>query len=187
MKQHSIGVNPSEETIKIGPIAIRFLITGDDSNSSVSVFEFQVPFGQKLQAPAHKNDAYEENHSNQSGVILLENGLDAFVGRVLLARLAEGTIDVQYNMFHQDPVGRLLIDQKRRCGRCWSNDQEAAFQEKESRTGMITGDQRLISDHLTELWSNTWIRTMITSGSISPMAQTSCTRLIERQARERNE
>jgi quercetin dioxygenase-like cupin family protein len=69
MKQHSIGVNPSEETIKIGPIAIRFLITGDDSNSSVSVFEFQVPFGQKLQAPAHKNDAYEETLYGIKGVL----------------------------------------------------------------------------------------------------------------------
>jgi quercetin dioxygenase-like cupin family protein len=69
MKQHSIGVNPSEETIKIGPIAIRFLITGDDSNRSVSVFEFQVPFGQKLQAPAHKNDAYEETLYGIEGVL----------------------------------------------------------------------------------------------------------------------
>ena len=69
MKQHSIGVNPSEETIKIGPIEIRFLITGDDSNSSVSVFEFQVPFGQKLQAPEHMNDAYEETFYGIEGVL----------------------------------------------------------------------------------------------------------------------
>jgi putative cardiolipin synthase len=50
-------------------------------------------------------------HPNQSGVFLLGNGLDAFVGRALLARLAERSIDVQYYMFHQDTVGRLLIDQ----------------------------------------------------------------------------
>jgi quercetin dioxygenase-like cupin family protein len=29
-------------------------------NGSVSVFEVLVPVGQKLTAPAHKNDAYEE-------------------------------------------------------------------------------------------------------------------------------
>ncbi len=37
-----------------------FLITADDSNSIVLVFELSVPLGQKLPAPAHKNDAYEE-------------------------------------------------------------------------------------------------------------------------------
>ncbi|MGB5280701.1 MAG: phospholipase D family protein [Arenicellales bacterium] len=50
-----------------------------------------------------------EQHPEQSGVFLLGNGLDAFVGRAVLARLAERSIDVQYYMFHQDTVGRLLI------------------------------------------------------------------------------
>ena len=45
----------------------------------------------------------------QSGVILLGNGLDAFVGRAVLARLAEHSIDLQYYMFHQDTFGKLLI------------------------------------------------------------------------------
>ena len=48
-------------------------------------------------------------HPSQSGVHLLGNGLDAFVGRAVLARQAERSIDVQYYMFHQDTVGRLLI------------------------------------------------------------------------------
>jgi len=69
MKQHTTRVNPSDETIKVGPIAIRFLITGDDSNSSVSIFEFSVPLGQKLPAPAHKNDAYEETLYGIEGVL----------------------------------------------------------------------------------------------------------------------
>ena len=43
-----------------GPVAIRFLLTGEDSAGSTSVFEFSVPAGEKLAAPAHKNDAYEE-------------------------------------------------------------------------------------------------------------------------------
>ena len=53
MRQGTIRVNASEETIKIGPLEIRFLLTGDDSNSSVSVFEVLVPVGQRLAAPAH--------------------------------------------------------------------------------------------------------------------------------------
>ncbi len=50
-----------------------------------------------------------EQHPGESGVILLGNGLDAFVGRAVLARRAERSIDVQYYMFNQDTVGRLLI------------------------------------------------------------------------------
>ena len=60
MQQSTHKVNPSEETIKVGPVEIRFLLTGDDSNGSASVFEFAVAAGHKLAAPAHKNDAYEE-------------------------------------------------------------------------------------------------------------------------------
>jgi quercetin dioxygenase-like cupin family protein len=67
--QHTTRVNPSEETIKIGPLGIRFLLTGDDSNGSVSVFEVLVPAGQKLAAPAHKNDAYEEILYGIEGVL----------------------------------------------------------------------------------------------------------------------
>jgi quercetin dioxygenase-like cupin family protein len=62
-------VNPSEETISIGPLAIRFLLTGGDTGSSVSVFEMTVPAGQKLAAPAHKNDAYEETLYGIEGVL----------------------------------------------------------------------------------------------------------------------
>ena len=53
-------VNHSEQSIQIGPLGIRFLLTSDDSDGSASVFEVLVPVGQKLAAPAHKNDAYEE-------------------------------------------------------------------------------------------------------------------------------
>jgi quercetin dioxygenase-like cupin family protein len=69
MHQFSTRVNPSEETIQIGPLQIRFLLTGDDSNGNVSVFEVLVPVGQKLAAPAHKNDAFEEIVYGISGVL----------------------------------------------------------------------------------------------------------------------
>ena len=63
------AVNPSEETIRIGPLDIRFLLTADDTNGAVSVFEVTVPAGQKLAAPAHKNDAYEETLYGIEGVM----------------------------------------------------------------------------------------------------------------------
>jgi putative cardiolipin synthase len=44
----------------------------------------------------------------ESGFHLLGNGLDAFVARAVLARVAERSIDVQYYLYHDDLVGRLL-------------------------------------------------------------------------------
>jgi quercetin dioxygenase-like cupin family protein len=63
------AVNPSEETIGIGPIGVHFLLTGDDTNGSVSVFEMTVAAGAKIPAPAHKNDAYEETLYGIAGVV----------------------------------------------------------------------------------------------------------------------
>jgi quercetin dioxygenase-like cupin family protein len=74
-------VNPSDETIMIGSLRIHFLLTSDDSNGSVSVFEFFVPAGQKLAAPAHKNDAYEEILYGIEGVLTWTvNGMPIEVG-----------------------------------------------------------------------------------------------------------
>ncbi len=69
MQQGKIRVSPSEETINFGPLGIRFLLTGEDSNGGASVFEVLVPVGQKLAAPAHKNDAYEEILYGIKGVL----------------------------------------------------------------------------------------------------------------------
>jgi quercetin dioxygenase-like cupin family protein len=63
------AVNPSEEAIRIGPLGIRFLLSGEDTNGSVSVFEVTVPARQKLAAPAHTNDAYEETLYGIEGVL----------------------------------------------------------------------------------------------------------------------
>ena len=66
-----VRVNPSEEIIHVGPtgIVIRFLLTREDTNGSISLFEFTVPAGQKLPAPAHRNDAYEEVLYGLEGVL----------------------------------------------------------------------------------------------------------------------
>jgi cardiolipin synthase C len=53
----------------------------------------------------------EADHPGKSGFHLLGNGLDAFVARVVLAHFAERSIDVQYYLYHDDLVGRLLTDQ----------------------------------------------------------------------------
>ena len=69
MQPRMTRVNPSEEIIEIGPIGIRFLLSGNDSGGSASVFEVFVPVGQKLAAPAHRNDAYEEVLYGVQGVL----------------------------------------------------------------------------------------------------------------------
>jgi quercetin dioxygenase-like cupin family protein len=61
-------VDPSEETIRLGPLEIRFLLTGNDSTGSVAVFEVFIPSGQRLMAPAHSHDHYEETVYGISGV-----------------------------------------------------------------------------------------------------------------------
>ncbi len=47
----------------------------------------------------------------QSGFFPLNNGLDAFVARAVLAQVAQRSIDTQYYMIHNDVVGSLFVDQ----------------------------------------------------------------------------
>ncbi len=65
----NLRVNPSDEAIRLGPIAIRFLITAEDSGGSVAVFEGTVPGGQRLAAPAHSHNDYEETVYVTGGVV----------------------------------------------------------------------------------------------------------------------
>ncbi len=50
-------------------------------------------------------------HPQESGFHLLRNGLDAFAARACLAGLAERSLDVQYYLYHDDMIGRLMTDQ----------------------------------------------------------------------------
>jgi quercetin dioxygenase-like cupin family protein len=54
--------------IRVGPLAIRFLVGGDESGGSVSMFEFDVPSQAKVPI-AHSHDAYEETLYGLSGVL----------------------------------------------------------------------------------------------------------------------
>lgn len=72
MKMSTISVNPSAETIKTGPLEIRFLLTGDDSGGSASVFEVLVPAGQALCIPrgaVHRFDNFGSEDVKQLAVI----------------------------------------------------------------------------------------------------------------------
>jgi quercetin dioxygenase-like cupin family protein len=60
-----LHVNPS----RIGPLAVHFLITREDSSGSVAAFELTVPGAQRLPAPTHSHDHYEETIYGIDGVL----------------------------------------------------------------------------------------------------------------------
>ncbi len=65
----NLRVNPSDETIRLGPLAVRFLLTGENSTGSVAAFELVVQGAQRLAAPAHSHDHYEETIYGIDGVL----------------------------------------------------------------------------------------------------------------------
>jgi len=102
-------VNPSEETIRIGPLGIRFLLTGDDSNGNASVFEFTVPAGDKLAAPAHKNDAYEETLYGIEGVLTWTvDGTPIEVGPGQALCIPRGAVH-RFDNFGTEDVKQLVV------------------------------------------------------------------------------
>lgn len=64
-----LRVNPSDEAIRLGPLTVRFLIQGERASGSIAVFELVVPAGQRLAAPAHSHDHYEETVYGLEGVL----------------------------------------------------------------------------------------------------------------------
>ena len=52
-------MSKATEEIRIGELAIRFLLEGKDTGGALAMFEFEVPPGGKVPA-AHSHDAYEE-------------------------------------------------------------------------------------------------------------------------------
>jgi quercetin dioxygenase-like cupin family protein len=56
------------EEIKVGELAIRFLLEGEQSGGSVAIFEFDVPAGAKV-AAAHSHDGYEETIYGVEGTL----------------------------------------------------------------------------------------------------------------------
>jgi quercetin dioxygenase-like cupin family protein len=67
--ESGLHINPSDETIRLGPLAVRFLIAAENSNGSIAAFEVVVPAAQRLAAPAHSHDHYEETIYGIDGVL----------------------------------------------------------------------------------------------------------------------
>ena len=57
-----------QDEIRVGSVAIRFLVEGEQSAGSVALFEFEVPAGARVPA-AHSHDGYEETIYGLEGVL----------------------------------------------------------------------------------------------------------------------
>jgi quercetin dioxygenase-like cupin family protein len=74
-----MAANTSEE-IRIGQLAIRFLVEAEESGGSVAVFEFDVPVGTKVPV-AHSHDGYEETVYGLEGILTWTiDGVETDVG-----------------------------------------------------------------------------------------------------------
>jgi quercetin dioxygenase-like cupin family protein len=105
-----LRVNPSDETIRLGPVAVRFLLTGDNSGGSIAAFEVMVPARQLLPAPAHSHDHYEETIYGVEGVLTWTvNGNPIAVGPGQALCIPRGAIHRFANNGSQDVRALCLI------------------------------------------------------------------------------
>src|SRR6478736_355267 len=92
-QETDVQVNPADETIRLGPLTVRFLIAGDDVAGSVALFELTVPAAQRLTAPAHSHDHYKESIYGIDGVLTWTvNGKRIDVGPGQALRIPRGAV-----------------------------------------------------------------------------------------------
>jgi quercetin dioxygenase-like cupin family protein len=105
-----LRVNPSDETIRLGPLAVRFLLTAENSNGSVAAFELIVPGAARLAAPAHSHDHYEETVYGIDGVFTWTvDGKPADVGPGQALCIPRGAVHRFDNHRSQDVKALCLI------------------------------------------------------------------------------
>ena len=112
MAQQTTGlrVNPSDETIRLGPITVRFVLSGEHSSGSVAAFELVVPAAQHLTAPAHSHDHYEETIYGMAGVLTWTvDGTPIDVGPGQALCIPRGAIHRFDNNSSQDVTALCLI------------------------------------------------------------------------------
>jgi quercetin dioxygenase-like cupin family protein len=81
----------THEEIRVGQLAIRFLLEGAQSDGAAAIFEFDVPAGAAVPA-AHSHDAYDETIYGLEGVLTWTIGgaaVDVGPGEVLHIRRGE--------------------------------------------------------------------------------------------------
>jgi quercetin dioxygenase-like cupin family protein len=98
----------TREEIRIGPLAIRFLVEGEASRGSVAVFEFDVPAGAKV-AAAHSHDGYEETIYGLAGVLTWTiEGVPTDIGPGEVLCIPRGAVH-QFDNTHDVDASALAI------------------------------------------------------------------------------
>jgi len=96
------------EEIRIGPLAIRFLVEGKASGGSVAAFEFDVPAGARVPV-AHSHDAYEETIYGLAGVLTWTvDGRRSAVGPGEVLCIRRGAVH-RFDNFHSADAKMLAI------------------------------------------------------------------------------
>ena len=96
------------EEIKVGPLAIRFLVEGEQSGGSVAVFEFDVPAGMQV-AAAHSHDGYEETIYGLEGLLTWTvDGTPVDVGPGEVLCIPRGAVH-QFDNPHEGDATALAI------------------------------------------------------------------------------
>ena len=89
---------------------MRFLVTGENSNGSVAAFELTVPGAQRLAAPAHSHDHYEETIYGIDGVLTWTvDGSPINVGPGQALCIPRGAVHRFDNLGTQDAKALCLI------------------------------------------------------------------------------
>ena len=98
----------TREEIRIGPLAIRFLVEGEASGGSVAVFEFDVPAGAKVVA-AHSHDGYDETIYGLLGVLTWTiEGVPTEIGPGEVLCIPRGAVH-QFDNAHDVDASALAI------------------------------------------------------------------------------
>lgn len=98
----------TREEIRIGALAIRFLVEGAESGGSVAIFEFDVPAGAKVPV-AHSHDAYEETIYGLEGLLTLTvDGVPIEVGPGDALLIPRGIVH-RFDNVHDDDARALAI------------------------------------------------------------------------------
>jgi quercetin dioxygenase-like cupin family protein len=96
------------EEIRIGQMAVRFLVEGHASGGSVAMFEFDVPAGAKVPV-AHSHDAYEETIYGLDGILTLTvEGCKIEIGKGDAVCIPRGAVH-RFDNLHASDAKMLAI------------------------------------------------------------------------------
>ena len=99
----------TSEEIKIGGLAIRFLLEGKASGGSIAMFEFDVAAGARVPI-AHSHDAYEETIYGLSGVLTFTvDGRKTDIGRGEVLCIPRGAIHRFDNSYLADATMLAIV------------------------------------------------------------------------------